>query len=148
MTGKELTIALPLKTAFKVMIVSTLLGTAIFAQTNCQSAEELEFGRKFTREEQLLLNLAHGQGSAGFFLLEALRTSKETTHNIERAMSQMRQVEATYGKSKGRPDDKFFPNAELKLTQARQSSEQVTENVSDGFREMKRAVKDTLIRNP
>ncbi len=149
MAGREVTIALPLKTVVKAAVICTLLGTGIFAQSNCQSAEEsLAFDRKFTREELLLLNIAHGQGSAGFFLLEALGKSKEATRNIERAMSQMRQIESTYAKSKGRPDDKFLTNAELKLTQARQRSEEVTENVSDGFREMKRAVKETLIRNP
>ena len=63
-------------------------------------------------------------------------------------MSQMRQVEATYAKSKGKPDDKYLQTAELKLTQARQRSEELSENISDGFRDMKRSVKETLLRNP
>lgn len=148
---KEVKIVLSLKTCIKLILFTGLLFSGFLAQPlwqSCQSAEELAFDRKFTREELLLLNLGHGQGSAGFFLLEALRQSKETTHNLQRAMSQMRQVEATYAKSKGKPDDKYLQNSELKLTQALQRSEELSENISDGFREMKRSVKETLLRNP
>lgn len=148
---KEVTITLPVKTCIKAVLLTSLVWAGCFAQpltNSCQSAEELPFDRKFTREELLLLNLGHGQGSAGFFLLEALKQSKETTHNLQRAMSQMRQVESTYAKSKGKPDDKYLQTAELKLTQARQRSEDLSENISEGFRDMKRSVKDTLLRNP
>lgn len=148
---KSVTIKVSLKACIKASLVATLVCTACIAQPlwqTCGSAEELPFDRKFSREELLLLNLGHGQGSAGFFLLEALRQSKETTHNLQRAMSQMRQVEATYAKSKGKPDDKYLQNSELKLTQARQRSEELSENISDGFREMKRSIKETLLRNP
>jgi hypothetical protein len=148
---KPVTIALPLKACIKAIVLLGLICGAFLWQPlapSCISAEELAFDRKFSREELLLLNLGHGQGSAGFFLLEALRQSKETTHNLQRAMSQMRQVEATYAKSKGKPDDKYLQTAELKLTQARQRSEELSENISDGFRDMKRSVKETLLRNP
>lgn len=148
---KPVIIALPLKACIKTIALAGLVFASFLWQPlapSVQSAEELAFDRKFSREELLLLNLGHGQGSAGFFLLEALRQSKETTHNLQRAMSQMRQVEATYAKSKGRPDDKYLQNAELKLTQARQRSEELSENISDGFRDMKRSVKETLLRNP
>lgn len=147
----EPTITISVKSALRASLLLALIAAGIFLQNGaqkCQSAEELAFDRKFTREELLLLNIAHGQGSAGFYLLEANRQSKEVTRNIERAMSQMRQVEATYAKSKGKPDDKYLSAAELKLTQARQRSQEVSDGVWDGFREMKRAVKDTLIRNP
>jgi hypothetical protein len=148
---KEVKVVLSLKACIKLIMLPSLVFAGCLAQPMsqpCQSADELAFDRKFTREELLLLNLGHGQGSAGFFLLEALKQSKETTHNLQRAMSQMRQVEATYAKSKGKPDDKYLQNSELKLTQARQRSEELSENISDGFREMKRSVKETLLRNP
>lgn len=144
-------ISISLKSVAKTTVLFALVAAGMFFQNGtqkCQSAEELPFDRKFTREELLLLNIAHGQGSAGFYLLEANRQSKEVTKNIDRAMSQMRQVEATYAKSKGKPDDKYLSSAELKLTQARQRSQEVSDGVWDGFREMKRSVKDTLLRNP
>ena len=148
---KPIIIAVPLKACIKSLAIAGMVFAGCLSQPffqSCGSAEELAFDRKFTREELLLLNLGHGQGSAGFFLLEALKGSKETTHNLQRAMSQMRQVEATYAKSKGRPDDKYLQNAELKLTQARQRSEDLSENISDGFRDMKRSVKEALLKNP
>lgn len=110
-------------------------------------AQETFLGQKFTREENLLLNLRTGQGSAGYFLLEALSKSKELTHDLERAMSRIEAVEKTYAKSKGRPDDKYMASTELKLTQARQRSEELTGYISDTFQDMKKTIKETLIKN-
>ena len=134
-----------LKSLGKIAMVLSLLGLALGCPNTCKSQE---FGdRQFTRAELLLLNLSHGKGSAGYYILEAQRQVKEATRNLERAMSQVQQVEATYGKSKGRPDDKFLPTTELKLVQARQRSEELQEMTSEAFRDMKRSIKETLLKN-
>lgn len=134
-----------LKSLVKVLLGLGLL-TACLANQNCLC--QGEFGdRKFTRAELLMVNMAHGKGSAGFYILEAQREVKEATRNLERAMSQVQQVQATYGKSKGRPDDKFLPTTELKLVQARQHSQELEVLTSETFQELKRSIKDALLKN-
>ncbi len=115
------TITIKISSLAKLIVLTSILsfisGLAMMPKPTC--AEE-----KFNREEMLVLNLSHSKGSAGYFLLEAERLQKEVTHNLWRALSQVQQVEQTYAKSKGK-----------------------TEDLSDSFFDMKRTVKDTLIRN-
>ncbi len=124
---------------------SFLLGL-LTAKMPLAAAQETFLGQKFTREETMLLNLSHGKGSAGYFLLESERLQKDITHNLERAMSQLEQVEKAYARSKGKPDDKYLASTQLKLVNARQRSEELTEHISNTFRDMKRTVKDVLLR--
>lgn len=138
------TITIKISSLAKLVVFTSALsfcaGLALVPQPT--SAEE-----KFSREEMLVLNLSHSKGSAGYFLLEAERLQKEVTHNLWRALSQVQQVEQTYAKSKGKPDNEYFATTKLKIIHARQSSEALTEDLSDSFFDMKKTVKDTLIRN-
>ncbi len=61
-------------------------------------------------------------------------------------MSQLEQVEKAYARSKGKPDDKYLASTQLKLVNARQRSEELSEHISNTFRDMKRTVKDVLLR--
>ena len=135
-----------LKSLVKVIFGLGLLTACLANQNNCLC--QGEFGdRKFTRAELLMVNMAHGKGSAGYYILEAQREVKEATRNLERAMSQVQQVQATYGKSKGRPDDKFLPSTELKLVQPRQHSQELEVFTSEAFQDLKRSVKEALLKN-
>lgn len=131
-------------TAFLAFALGTSLGCSFNAKAG---AQDTFLGQKFSREETLLLNLSHGKGSAGFFLLEAERLQKDITHNLERAMSQIEQVDRAYAGSKGHPDTKYLGSTQLKLVNARQRSEELSEAISTTFRDMKRTVKDTLLRD-
>lgn len=127
--------------------LSFLLGTSLGSTNSTARAQDTFLGQKFTREETLLLNLSHGKGSAGFYLLEAERLQKDITRNLERAMSQIEQVDRAYAGSKGHPDTKYLGSTQLKLVNARQRSEELSESISTTFRDMKRTVKDTLLRD-
>lgn len=133
------------KAALRLALGMGLLTIGLFSQSGQSQGE---FGdRKFSREELMMVNLAHGKGSAGFFILEAQRQAKDSTRNLERALSQLQQVQASYGKSKGRPDDKFLPTTELKLVQAIQHSKDLEDMTSTVFQDMKRSVKEALLKN-
>lgn len=147
--GKLAQITIKVCTLIKVISTTFALSFTLgllTAKMPLVHAQETFLGQKFTREETMLLNLSHGKGSAGFFLLEAERLQKDITHNLERAMSQIEQVEKAYARSKGKPDDKYLASTELKLVNARQRSEELSEHISNTFRDMKRTVKDALLR--
>lgn len=133
-------------------LIKLVIGTAVFSFalgttfSVAQSQETFLGSEKFDRAQTMLLNLSHGKGSAGYFLLESERMQKEITHNLERALSQIVQVEKTYAKSKGKPDQKYLDASQLQLVNARQRSEELTEYISTTFRQMKRSVKETLLK--
>lgn len=106
------------------------------------------FGRKFSREENMLLGLSQGKGSAAYYLLEAHRKQKSINDDIDRALNRIEQADHAYCKAKGKPDDKCLSLAQLKLVQAKQRSLDLEENLFDALRDMKRNVKETLIANP
>jgi hypothetical protein len=137
------TITIKISSLAKLVVFTSTLSfcaaLALLPQPTC--AEE-----KFNREEMLVLNLSHSKGSAGYFLLEAERLQKEVTHNLWRALSQVQQVEQSYAKSKGKPDQKYLDASQLQLVNARQRSEELTEYISTTFRQMKRSVKETLLK--
>jgi len=103
--------------------------------------------RKFTREETMLLNMTHAKGSVGFLLLESLRTAKESTRNMEKALFQLREIEKSYAKSKGQPDTRYLSGTELKMVQAKQRSEELEGYVSDCFHDLKASIKESLLNN-
>jgi len=131
--------------------ISFCLGNQLSIQVSNQSkAQDDPFNLsngKFTREENMLLNMTHTKGSVGFLLLESLRTAKEATRNMEKALFQLREIEKTYAKSKGQPDTRYLAGTELKMVQAKQRSEELENYVSDCFHDLKASIKETLLKN-
>jgi hypothetical protein len=135
----------------RALLLTSALSFCLGSQLNLLSqAQDDPFGlnnRKFTREENMLLNMTHAKGSVGFLLLEALRCSKESTRNLEKALFQLREIEKSYAKSKGQPDTRYLSGTELKMVQAKQRSEELEGFNSDCFHDLKASIKDTLLKN-
>ncbi len=98
------------------------------------------------RAEKMLMNLRMGQGSATFFLLEAVRQNKEVEKNLRKALFQIREVDKAYAKSKGKPDDKYLEAVTVKLNSCQEKSADVSRTIEDSVGDLKEEVNDALLR--
>ena len=128
----------------------TAAGLALFAASPTTQGydDPAFFGRKFSREENLLLGLRQGKGSAALWLLEAKNGQKAITDDIDRALNRIDAADHAYSKSKGRPDDKCLAACELRLVQAKQRSQDLEDTLALALREMRSGITETLIKNP
>ena len=83
--------------------------------------------------------------SAGYYIIHSYSESKEMSHNLERALNQVIEVDKIYAKSRHRPDDRYLETVCLKITVARQTADQLQEQLKDAFAELKSSIQDTLI---
>lgn len=97
------------------------------------------------RAEKMVLNLRVGQGSAGFYILEAARLSREVETDVRKALYQLREVDKSYAKSRGRPDDRFLERAAVKLQQCQDKAKALTEELEDTSQILKDTIKETLL---
>lgn len=93
----------------------------------------------------MLLNLKTAPQSAGYYLINSYHTSKEISKDLESALNQMMAVDKTYAKYRHRPDDRFLQSACLKATLARQTAQELQEQLQDAFAELRSSIEETLI---
>ncbi len=93
----------------------------------------------------MLLNLKTAPESAGFYIVNSYHTSKEISQNIDRALNQVTAVDKTYAKYRRRPDDRFLQSTCLKLTLAKQTAQDLEQQLQDAFAELKSNVDESLI---
>lgn len=101
---------------------------------------------KMNRAEKMLMNLRVGQGSATFYLLEAVRQSKEVEKNLRKALFQIKEVDKAYAKSKGKPDSKYLEAVTVKLNSCQEKSADVSRTIEDSVGDLKEQINDALLR--
>lgn len=101
---------------------------------------------QLTREEKMVYNLRIGKGSAGFYLLEASRLAATVEDDLYRAGNQIRQVDKTFARSKGRPDSKYFEATCTKIDLAYEKAKALRAEVEDCWLDLKEAIKETLVQ--
>jgi hypothetical protein len=119
-----------------------LLGTYIYLPGH--SGQAVSKG-KMNRNQIMLLNLKTAPMSAGYFIVTAHRTSKSIAQDMERALSQVTAVDQAYAKYRRRPDDRFMQATCLKITLARQTAQDLEQQLADAFAELKSNIEETLI---
>jgi hypothetical protein len=119
-----------------------LLGTYIYLPD--RSGQALSKG-KLNRNQVMLLNLKTAPMSAGYYLVNSYRTSKTIDQDLERALNQVKAVDQAYAKYRHRPDDRFMQSTCLKITLARQTAEDLEQQLQDAFAELKSNIEETLI---
>lgn len=104
-------------------------------------------GPSTDRAEKMVLNLRVGKGSAGFYILESARLSRGVEADIRKALFQLREVDKSYAKSRGRPDDRFLERASVKLQQCQDKAKSLTEELEDSNMILKETIRDTLLQS-
>jgi hypothetical protein len=100
---------------------------------------------KLNRNQVMLLNLKTAPMSAGYYIVDAHRIGKEISQDLERAFNQIEAVDKTYAKYRHRPDDRFMQSTCLKVTLARQTTQDLQQQLEDAFAELKSNIEETLI---
>jgi len=124
----------------KVVILLVLIsGFTCFSNIPYHASE------KMNRNQLMLLNLKTAPQSAGYYLVNSYHNSKEISKDLESALNQMMAVDKTYAKYRHRPDDRFLQSACLKVTLARQTAQELEQQLQDAFAELKSSIEETLI---
>jgi hypothetical protein len=135
--------------AKKFLVFYSLVAMTTLAP--CAYSEKAVGGRTNVDQERsqaLVMNLKTGPRSAGFFILHSARGADEMSHDLDKALSQIEAVDATYAKSRNRPDDRYLATTCLKLTAARQTAEQLHAQLSDTWDSLKSSITETLASDP
>lgn len=119
-------------TAAALAILGCVLSTPI-------SAEE------FDRAQNMVVNLNRVAGSTGFYLLKDIREVKEMDHDLGKALFQVQEVDKTYAKLRGRPDEKFLEAVAIKIQKVQQSRALYEEDLKDAYTQLKSSIQDTMM---
>lgn len=65
--------------------------------------------------------------------------------DLEKALNQVEEVDKTYAKSRNQPDSRYLENACLKITLARQTAEQLQDQLREAYAELKSSIEETVI---
>jgi len=100
---------------------------------------------KFDRNQSMLINLKSAPMSAGYYLINSCRTSREMSHDLDRAFNQVMEVDKTYAQSRHKPDSRYLENVCLKITLARQTADELQVQLKEAYVELKSSIEETLI---
>ena len=103
-------------------------------------------GGDLTRQQKMVVNLTHGVGSCGFYLLESRKLSEDMAKNLRKAAYQVREVDKSYAKSLGRPDDRFLEPAALRIARCRDKADELTVEIRTAFQDLKDEIKESLLQ--
>lgn len=129
--------------SLKLIVSSCFLFIAYFCLPN-HSGQAVSKD-KLNRNQVMLLNLKSAPMSAGYFLINSYHTSKSMSQDLERSLNQIEAVDKAYAKYRHRPDDRFMQRACLKITLARQTAQDLEQQVKDAFAELKSSIEEALI---
>ena len=99
----------------------------------------------FDRAQTLVVNLNKKVGSSGYYLLEGLRFVDTMDHDLLKSLRQVQEVEKTYAKLRGKPDNRYFELTEVKIEKAISSNTALRDDIRDAYSQLKAQIKDTLV---
>lgn len=102
---------------------------------------------QLTREEKMVYNLKIGRGSALFYLLEATRLAATVEDDLYRAGNQIKQVEKTFARSKGKPDNRYFEATTTKIDLVYEKAKNLRAEVEDCRLDLSDAIKEVLVES-
>jgi len=101
--------------------------------------------QKYDRAQNLVINLNTQVGSSGFYLLKCLSDVKTIDHDLGKAGFQVEQVDKTYAKLRGRPDDRYLSAVNIKIQKAIETRRQLEMDIRDAYEQLKDSIQDTII---
>ena len=111
-------------------ILSTLLLSAAILSVpaipgQARHKAKTETSPQFDRNQIMLINLDRGQSSTSAYLKDSLDATRGTMKELDKGLHQLEQVDKSYAKSRGRPDDNYLAGPEDEIKAARKSAEQL-----------------------
>jgi len=100
---------------------------------------------KFSRSEYMVMNLNKGPKSAGFFISQSLKETRDSIKTLDRALRQVEQVDREYAKSKGRPDDRYLAGSQDRIREALKAAQQLEQQLVAAREELKFGIQKSLV---
>jgi hypothetical protein len=133
---------------FKVAIA------AFFACSTLAPEDAFAFGKKpvkavepMKREETMVMNLNHGQGSTKFYILEGLRKTREMQHQILRAQRQVEATDANYAKARNRSDDRTMTGTVERFKEVQLTLSKLEQDLEAANAQLKADIQSTLLQH-
>jgi nitrogen regulatory protein PII-like uncharacterized protein len=97
------------------------------------------------RAQNLVANLNKVAGSSGFYLLQDIRNIKEMDHDLTKARRQVEEVDKTFGRLRGNPDQRKLQAAVIKIEKALNTRAMLEEDLRDAYTTLKASIQETLV---
>ena len=120
-------------------LVAALSLAALLLLTEHANADQ------FSRTEFMVMNLNRGPKSAGNFIAESLKGTRDTIKVLDRAARQVEQVDREFAKSKGRPDDRYLAPSTERIKEALKSAQKLETDLQAAREELKSGIQHSLI---
>ena len=95
----------------------------------------------------MIANLNRSVGSTGFYLIEDINQLKQMDHDLGKALFQLHEVDKTYARLHGHPDDRYLEAVAIKIEKAQQSRDLMEEAVQDAYSQLKATIQDCLVQD-
>jgi hypothetical protein len=98
------------------------------------------------REEMLVYNLNRGPKSARFYMIESLKALRKIERDLDRAQSQVEQVDSAFNRARGRSDDRTMEATVARLKAARETAQRLEQELEQAGDVLKADIQHTLIK--
>jgi len=100
---------------------------------------------KFDREQLLVLNLNRGPNSCGYTVVTALKQTRTMCKDLDRARRQLEQIDISFARYKGKPDNRYLQPTSERLKQAEETALLLEGQLKDTYQELKSSIQQALI---
>ncbi|MBS2000311.1 MAG: hypothetical protein U0103_18520 [Candidatus Obscuribacterales bacterium] len=100
---------------------------------------------KMDRAQTLVYNLNHVANSTGFYLLQDIRGIDTMDHDLTKALRQVQEVDKTFNRLRGNPDNRSMQAVSIKIEKALNSRAIFEEDLKDAYITLKSAIEETLV---
>lgn len=97
------------------------------------------------RAQSLVMNLNRVPQSTGFYLLQDLREIKGMDHDLTKALNQAREVDKTYARLRGKPDERHLEAVCIKIEKALNARALLEEDLKDAYTTLKSSIQETMV---
>ncbi len=97
------------------------------------------------RAQSLVMNLNRVAGSTGFYLLQDIRMIKGMDHDLTKALNQAREVDKTYGRLRGKSDERHLEAVCIKIEKALNARALLEEDLKDAYSQLKSSIQETMV---
>jgi len=126
-------------------LAASLALTVLASFSEAKKPPEVASARRFDREQFMVMNLNRGHGSSGYYLVTALRITKDVGSDLEKAARQLEQVDKSYARSRGKPDDRYLSTTSDKINAARKTAAELETKLRDAYQDLKASIQQTLV---
>jgi hypothetical protein len=131
------------QTFLPLLLVVAILPACI---TGACAKRKPEGSSQFDRNQIMLINLDKGQASTSAYLKDSLDATKQTIKELDKGLHQLEQVDKSYAKSRGRPDDSYLSAPAEEIKAAQKSAQDLEAQLKAASEDLKDTIQQTLAR--